>query len=95
MDGFQVAILAMALADTDWGPRDAHGRRHQLTADELDALADRGGHRPGLMGVVAACPNAVRWRRRPRAAAARRARGTTRRPRPETPADPAPAAEAA
>ena len=95
MDGFQVAILAMALADTDWGPRDAHGRRRQLTADELDALADRGGHRPGLMGVVAACAQAVRWDWRPRAATALRARGTTRRPRPETPADPAPAPEAA
>ncbi|MGH2618281.1 MAG: hypothetical protein ACRDJC_23880 [Thermomicrobiales bacterium] len=67
MDGFQVAILAMALTGTDWGPRDAHGRRRQLTAEELDALANWGWHWPGLMGVMAACATAVRWHWRPRA----------------------------
>ena len=67
MDGFKLAILAMALTDTDCGRRDAHGRRRQLTAEELDALADWGWHSPGLMGVLAACTKAVRWRGRSRA----------------------------
>jgi hypothetical protein len=64
MDNFQTAILMMALNDTDWGPRDAHGWRRQLTAEELDALADFGWHVPDMRGFVTACGNAVRecWR---------------------------------
>ena len=66
MDSFRVAILAMALTDTDWGARDADGRRRVFTAEELDALTDWGWHWPGLMGVMAACANAVRVHWRPR-----------------------------
>ena len=42
MDRFQLKVLALMRTDTDWGPRDAHGRRRQYTADQLDALAEFG-----------------------------------------------------
>jgi hypothetical protein len=67
MDQCKLAILAMALTDTDWGPRDADGRRRALTVEELDALADFPWHWPDLKGAMAACAHAVRRPWRPRA----------------------------
>jgi hypothetical protein len=65
MDGFQQAYVIMAVIDSQWSPCDAHGRRRQLNAEELDALADFGWQAPDLKGVVAACAQAVRSRWRP------------------------------
>jgi hypothetical protein len=65
MDQCKLAIAMMAVTDSHWGPRDAHGRRRAFTADELDALADVGWHLPDLKGVLAACVRAVRVRVRP------------------------------
>jgi hypothetical protein len=67
MNQFQMAIAVTAACDIGGGPRDPEGRRRQYTAEELDALADWGWHSPGLMGVLAACTKAMRWRWRPRA----------------------------
>ena len=66
MEQFKLAAVMMAVADSHWGPVEAHGRRRQFSADELDALADWGWHLPDLTGVLAACVNAVRlrWRLR-------------------------------
>jgi hypothetical protein len=66
MHPFQLAILAMALTDTDWTRNDDHRRRRQLTAAELDALADWGWRSPGLRGIKAACAKAVHGFWRPR-----------------------------
>jgi hypothetical protein len=64
MDQFKLAIVMMAIIDSHWGPGDAHGRRREFTAEELDALADFGWHLPDIRGFVTACLNAVRggWR---------------------------------
>jgi hypothetical protein len=64
MNQFQHAIVMMEITDTQRGPRDAHGRRREFTAEELDALADFGWHLPDMRGFVTACRNAVResWR---------------------------------
>ena len=40
MDSFKVAIVAMALTDTDRGPRNADSQRRHLIAAQLDALAE-------------------------------------------------------
>jgi hypothetical protein len=60
MDSFKMAIVAMALTDTDGGPRDVHGQRRELTAEELAELADFGWHIADVKGFVARCVNAVR-----------------------------------
>ena len=64
MDNYQLAIVMVVLTDTHWGPRDAQGRRRQLTAEELDALADFGWRLSDIRGFVTACRKAVlgRWR---------------------------------
>ncbi|MGH2617011.1 MAG: hypothetical protein ACRDJC_17390 [Thermomicrobiales bacterium] len=67
MDNFQLAIVVMAVTDTQWGRRDAHGRRREFTAEELDAIADFGWHWADVKGRMAACANAIFTRLRPRA----------------------------
>ena len=64
LDQFKLAIAMMAVTDSHRGPRDAHGRRREFTAAELDDLADYGWHLPDLKGVLATGVNAVRvrWR---------------------------------
>jgi hypothetical protein len=64
MDNLQAAILVMALTATDADPRDAHGRRRQLTAEQLDVLADFGWRLSDIRGFVTSCRIAVlgRWR---------------------------------
>jgi len=66
MDQFRLAITVMATADSQWGPRDADGRRRAFTAEELDALVDFGWHWADLKGAMAACANAVRSLWQPR-----------------------------
>jgi hypothetical protein len=65
MDGFKVAMVAMALSDLRRNC-DPYGQCRQLTPAELDDLADFGWHLPDLKGRLAACVNAVRLRWRPR-----------------------------
>ena len=65
MEAFKVALVVMALTDTECARRDADGRCRHLSADQLDALADFGWHLPDLRSVLAACANAVGSRRRP------------------------------
>jgi hypothetical protein len=67
MDHLQLAMMVMATTDTPWGPRDAHRHRRQLTAEELDALADWGWHRGDVKGRLAAGAIAMLSRLRPRA----------------------------
>ena len=66
MDGFKVALVAMALSDLRRNC-DPYGRCRQMTPDELDELADYGWHLPDLRGRLAACLNMVRQLRRPQA----------------------------
>lgn len=63
MDHIQ-QIVVMAADDARWGPRDARGRRRQLTADEPDALAGLGWNLPDLRKFFAALANAARSLRR-------------------------------
>jgi hypothetical protein len=67
MDQFKLAIAMMAVTDSHWGPCDAHGRRREFSAAELDALADFGWHLPEVMSRLAAWAQAMRSRWRPRA----------------------------
>jgi ketosteroid isomerase-like protein len=60
MDQLKLAIVLMAVTDSHWDSRDAHGRRRDYTAAELDALADFGWHMPDVRGFVAACRTALR-----------------------------------
>ncbi|HEX5991336.1 MAG TPA: hypothetical protein VFY70_02115 [Thermomicrobiales bacterium] len=60
MDQFRAAIVVIAISDTRWGPRDAHGRRREFTADELDDLVDFGWHWADVKGRLATCAHALR-----------------------------------
>jgi hypothetical protein len=60
MEHFRQTIAIMAAHDSRWGPRDAHGRRRQLTADQLNALADLGSNLPDRKGFIGAWANAAR-----------------------------------
>jgi hypothetical protein len=64
MDGFEMALVVMALNDLRRNC-DPYGQCRQLTPEELDDLADYGWHLPDLKGRLAACVNAVRLRWRP------------------------------
>ncbi|MDF3038011.1 MAG: hypothetical protein K0Q71_717 [Thermomicrobiales bacterium] len=68
MDQFKMAIVVMAFCEVGGGPRGAEGRRRQYTAEERDALAERGWDWPDFNGgILTTLANAVRPRRRPRA----------------------------
>ena len=67
MDGFKVAIVAMALTDTDWAPRRSRQRRRVLTAEELDALAEFDWPGAAVLGRLAAGATAMLSRVRSRA----------------------------
>lgn len=67
MDTFKLALVVMAITDSQYRRRDADGGCRQLTAEQLDARAEFGWHLPDLKGVLAACVNAGRLRRQPRA----------------------------
>jgi hypothetical protein len=64
MNDYLQAVGLMAALDIGRGSRDAHGRRRQYTADELDALADFGRRLPDLKGVLVAGAHVVRMRSR-------------------------------
>ena len=67
MNHYLQAVGMMAALDIGRESRDAHGRRRQFTAEELDALAEFGWHVPDFKGAWIACAQALRWRWRPRA----------------------------
>lgn len=60
MHEFRQVIGIMAADDSQWGPRDADGRRRKYTADELDALVDFRWRWPDIKGFLATVANAVR-----------------------------------
>ena len=67
MNQLQMAITVRAANDSQWGPRDGHGRRRDFTVAELDALADFRWPRDGVKDRLAACANAILSSLRPRA----------------------------
>ena len=65
MDQFRLGIAVMAATDSQWGPRDADGRRRAFTPEELDALVDFGWHWPDVKGSLAVGANVILSRVRP------------------------------
>ena len=67
MDAFKLAIAATAVTNTQWGPRDADGRRREFSAAELDALVDFGWPWADVKSHLGAGAHAMLSRVRPRA----------------------------
>ena len=67
MDGFKMAMLAMALIDLDQDRREGHGQRRKLTTAQLDALAEFDWPGAAVLGRVAAGAMAMLSRVRSRA----------------------------
>ena len=63
MDKLQIMMVMMAVSDPNWR-NERPDRSRELSAEELDAIADFGWHFPALKRFLAGWSNAInaRWR---------------------------------